>query len=58
MYFYVFYDLLYSMFIVNPCRAWDRVYREFTKIPGNKVFKLKHLFCKFKNFKKEVNHLF
>ncbi|XP_023322932.1 uncharacterized protein LOC111697242 isoform X2 [Eurytemora carolleeae] len=35
-------------------RAWDRVYREFTKIPGNKVFKLKHLFCKFKNFKKEL----
>ena len=56
MFFMFYYTRL--MFIFNPCRAWDRVYREFTKIPGNKVFKLKHLFCKFKNFKKEVNHLF
>ena len=37
-------------------RAWDRVYREFRKIPGNKVFKLKHILCKYKNFKNEVTH--
>ena len=37
------------------CRAWDRVYREFRKIPGNKVFKLKHILCKYKNIKNEVN---
>ncbi|XP_023336363.1 uncharacterized protein LOC111707486 [Eurytemora carolleeae] len=35
-------------------RAWDRVYREFRKIPGNKVFKLKHILCKYKNIKNEL----
>ncbi|XP_023322929.1 uncharacterized protein LOC111697239 isoform X2 [Eurytemora carolleeae] len=32
-------------------RAWDTVYRMFRKIPGNEVFKLKHLFSKFKNLR-------